>query len=624
MKFRHIILLAIGAVFITACNMTLAADVTPPPGYVPPTPVPTLGATYPASAPDVENGKVIYAEKCAPCHGETGLGDGEQGKELPVSVIPIGLPEIARKATPAKWYATVTQGNLDRFMPPFLSLSEQERWDVVAYAFTLHTTNEQVEAGKSLFEEACAGCAKYFGSQEMMSALSANDLVRMMREGAGEVPAFGKDFSDEEAYAVAAYIRTLTFAPPSAPIAASATEASAPAAAETPPAEGTPGAAEQAGAESEAGASTESVESVSAGRISGRIENRTGGALPSDLKVTLHGYDHGVNPSAGPQEILTLEAGVEPDGTYVFEDIEVIERQIFVAEVELDGLNYRSEFAVVPAGAVELTLPDIVVYATSDDYSVLQIDALHIFFDLAGEDTAQIFAVYSLVNPTDKTILVNMGGGQSVPFIAFPEGATGLGYEATQDTAPFLPTADGFAMPPSETPYGLIAFSSLPKTKEIKVSQPALLPVNKVTLYLPEGVNAKGAALTDNGVQTIQNTNFHLYTAPAFDRGETIEFTLSGKPKNTAVNPNPLQNQTFLIGIGALGVALVLAGVWMYLRERNAEEYFEEEDDNEFEDAESIMDAIIALDDLHRAGKIADEAYQQRRSELKKALKRKT
>ena len=44
---------------------------------------------------------------------------------------------------------------------------------------------------------------------------------------------------------------------------------------------------------------------------------------------------------------------------------------------------------------------------------------------------------------------------------------------------------------------------------------------------------------------------------------------------------------------------------------------------SEFEDPESLMDAIIALDDLHRAGKISDEAYQQRRNELKDALKRK-
>ncbi|NWF64995.1 MAG: cytochrome c, partial [Chloroflexi bacterium] len=118
MNLRHIILLTLGTIFLAACNMTLAADVTPPPGYVPPTPMPTLGPLFPNQAPDVENGKDIYTEKCAACHGQAGLGDGEQSKDLPVSVIPIGLPEFSRDATPAQWYATVTQGNLERFMPP--------------------------------------------------------------------------------------------------------------------------------------------------------------------------------------------------------------------------------------------------------------------------------------------------------------------------------------------------------------------------------------------------------------------------------------------------------------------------------------------------------------------------
>jgi hypothetical protein len=33
------------------------------------------------------------------------------------------------------------------------------------------------------------------------------------------------------------------------------------------------------------------------------------------------------------------------------------------------------------------------------------------------------------------------------------------------------------------------------------------------------------------------------------------------------------------------------------------------------------MDAIIALDDLHRAKKISEGAYQKRRTELKEILK---
>ena len=134
MKFRNIIFFVFVAVLLSACNFTLARDVTPPPGYVPPTPAPTHGPVYPAQAPNLQNGAAIYAEKCAPCHGETGMGDGPQAAQLPAPVAALGLPEVASQASPADWFLTVTLGNMDNFMPPFNSLSEQERWDVVAYA----------------------------------------------------------------------------------------------------------------------------------------------------------------------------------------------------------------------------------------------------------------------------------------------------------------------------------------------------------------------------------------------------------------------------------------------------------------------------------------------------------
>jgi hypothetical protein len=77
-----------------------------------------------------------------------------------------------------------------------------------------------------------------------------------------------------------------------------------------------------------------------------------------------------------------------------------------------------------------------------------------------------------------------------------------------------------------------------------------------------------------------------------------------------------------LIGAGALGIALILAGAWMYLRDRNrGEDSGVEEKDDEFESSEDVIDAIIALDDLHRARKISDEAYQKRRAGLKDILK---
>src|SRR5512139_1808952 len=104
MKFSTALAVLAAAVLLTACNFTLAEDIPPPPGYVAPTPMPTLGALYPASAPDVQNGAAIFAERCAPCHGATGLGDGPQSMQLPVTVPGIGLPEGARGASPAAWF----------------------------------------------------------------------------------------------------------------------------------------------------------------------------------------------------------------------------------------------------------------------------------------------------------------------------------------------------------------------------------------------------------------------------------------------------------------------------------------------------------------------------------------
>jgi len=618
MKLRHTLLLTIITVLLTACNQTLAADVTPPPNYKPPTPVPTLGPLYPAQAPDVENGKAIYAEKCEACHGDTGLGNGPQSKDLPVSVIPIGLPEFANDATPSAWYSVVTQGRLERFMPPFVSLSDQERWDVVAYAFTLRSTEEQLELGKDLFETNCADCGNAFTNLQMMSALSDDDLVKFVREGNANFPAFGSGFSDEEAYAVAAYIRTLTFAAPSAPVAVEATEAPVTAEAVTPSAE------ETATEDTPQAEVTE--EPVSVSMVKGQIDNRSGKDLPSDLQITLRGFDHGSNPSAGPTEFLNIQGDVNPDGSYAFE-VELVQSQIYLTELKVNGMSYQSEFAVVPAEASELMLEPIVIYPTTEDLSVLKVEELQIFFDLASEQ-AQIFAVYFVTNDSGSTVLVPMTDGQNIPFIAFPEGAVGLGFETTDNSAAFVPTENGFAMPPSETPYGLIAFASIPKTKEIKITQPALLSINSISLFLPEGMQAEGASLTDTGIQNLQGANFHVYTASSVAKDASLEFTLTGKPATVAESPDITQNQYVLIGVGALGVTLILAGVFMYLRDRKKNEEDEDEDgegeeDDQFDDTESIMDAVIALDDLHRAGKISDEAYKKRRAELANALKRK-
>jgi len=608
MKFRFaiIITLVLLGFLLSACNFTLAEDITPPPNYVPPTPAPTLGPLYPAQAPNTENGATIFAEKCAPCHGETGLGDGEQGIQLGVTVPAFGLPETARSASLAQWYTIVTRGNMKRFMPPFTSLSDQERWDVAAYAMTLHITQEEIEKGKQLFEKNCPDCSiDFFKDQSKTSSLSEVDLARIVRQGNEEVTALGTNLSDDEVWAVAAYLRTLAYATDSV------------ASVSTPSAKGTPVQTEQVAAANE---------QAGLGTVSGSVENKTGVDLPSNLKVTLRGYDHGADPGMGPQEVLELEGTVNPDNTFVFENVEIPLNRIFIAELTLEGMNLQSDFAIVKEGNTSVSLPSIKLYNKTEDTSALVIDEARIFFEY-GTDTVQVFNVYSFRNPSDETIVVKLNENSEIPFIKSPEGSSGFGYEPMQDSESFVQTEKGFAIPPSEKAYGLIAFASLPKAKELEFSQEFVLPITTVTVLLPEGVTAKSAQMTDLGVQAIQNFNFQIYELDNVSAGDKVAFTVSGTPKEaaSASTPETNSNKNLLIGAGALGIALVLAGVWIRVRVRDRNRPGEKDDiedeEDVFESPEDVMDAIIALDDLHRAKNISDEAYHKRRAELKEILK---
>ncbi len=625
MKLRHTILLAIIAAFLAACNFTLAEDVTPPPNYVPPTPVPTMGPLFPVSVPNVENGAAIYVEKCEACHGKTGMGDGVQGKQLPVPVAALGLPAIAQKALPSAWYTTVTQGNIDRFMPPFASLNDQERWDVVAYALSLHTTPKQIEEGKALFEANCADCVKDFSNLKMMSALSENDIIQIVKDGAGNIPAFGSKLKDDETLAVAAYIRTLTFA--SAPVAAidvPATEAVVNADAGTPSAEATPLAEGTAQAE----ATPEAAAVAGVGKVSGSIENQTGIVLAPDLKVTLFVYEHSGDMNAGPQEILKLDGVVNADGTFVFENVEIPESRIFAAETVVNDVTYKSEFAVVNAGDTELTLPPIKLFSTSSDFSKLSVQQAHIFLDVK-DGTLQVIEFFSIVNPTDTSILVPVTDSQ-MALAELPANMTSLGFDAQQGEVAPVQTADGFALPPSDKMYGVAAGFEMAYDKSAEIEIPFALGIPSGSLLTPVGVKLEGAGFTDMGPTDMgSGTMYQVYGFTEIKPGSVLKVKLSGQPDQTQApaatgTETTTPNNNLLIGIGAFGVVLILAGGWMFMRDRNKrEEELDEEDDNEFEDPESLMDAIIALDDLHRAGKLSDEAYQQRRNELKEALKRK-
>ncbi|MEW5938946.1 MAG: c-type cytochrome [Chloroflexota bacterium] len=635
MKLR-LVFIALAALLLAACSLSLAEDVTPPPNYVSPTPPPTLGPLFPPEAPSVERGAAIYADKCAPCHGPAGMGDGPDGKQLPVPVPALGLPQFYRPASPADWYGKVTRGNLERFMPPFSSLTEQERWDVVAYARSLHTSPEIIARGKTLFETNCANCPlDFFLDRAAMSALSEDELAALLKNGGQNVTAI-PNLTLEEYYAIADYLRTLAYSVPTpTPEPATTTptlpapeatatlapvESALPVPSETPAMVGvTPGVVDVTPTSltpATAGV-TGSVTPTPQGPV-GRVSGTITGSDVGGLTVTLHGYDHG---DAGPEENLTLTATTADDGSYAFENVEIPENRIFIVEFIYQTVTYQAEMVIAQKDQLEITVPALTVYPSLADFSGLTFKDAR-FFLTVTDQAVQIVGVYTLYNNTSNAITVE--STVDVPFLVIPDGSMDSGFDLTQDSAPLFTADNGFAIVPNEDPYGFVTFYTLPYPGKIQINQAFVLGAASVRVLVPEGLKVESDQLTQVGVQTFQETNYIEYSAAGLQAGESLVFNLSGKPKTPIVSSSD-SKQSLLIGVGALGLVLILAGVWMYLRDRNRldeeEVEAEQEKEDEFETQEELLDAIIALDDLHRAGKIEDDAFRTRRAELKARLK---
>jgi mono/diheme cytochrome c family protein len=608
MKLRFGSIIVLGALLLTACNFSLAADITPPPNYVSPTPLPTLGALYPTTASDLQNGAAIYVQHCAACHGDKGMGDGPQSMQLPVSVPPLGLREVAQAASPAQWYSIVSQGNLDRFMPPFVgALSDQERWDVVGYVLTLHTTADQIAEGRSLLEANCADCANKFKDQQKMAGLSESDLINIIKNGSSDIPAFGKNFTDSEAAAAAAYIRTLTFAAASGsvstPMAVSApTQALAIVNATQASAVVTPGV-------------------PGLGTVSGSLQLASGALSSTSLTITLHGYDPGSGQSSTPQEVFTRTAISASDGTFKFDNVAMPANRTFLADVSFGGIKYQSAFGTVPAGNNLLALTPIKLYDSTSDFKTLIFNQIHLYADFSTAGTVQVLEIYTFTNSTNKAVIISMDGS-TIPFIKLPEGAQNAGYQADQSGSQFVAADKGVAVVPSDKTYSIIAFFNLPYTGQVELKQPFVVDAPSVVLLIPDGMNVAGPQLTSLGVQSIQNVNYQELQASDLKAGDVLTFTVSGSPpqgSTSSTTTAPNSSQALFFAGGSLGLLMIAAGAFLFMRDRRR--LPEKESESEFESTDEVLDAMLALDDLHRGGKISDQAYHKRRTELKENLK---
>jgi hypothetical protein len=351
----------------------------------------------------------------------------------------------------------------------------------------------------------------------------------------------------------------------------------------------------------------------------------------------LHTFDH---DTATQQfsETATQEIPVAADGAYLFANLSMAQNRAYYVSVDYSGTTYESDPAIPQQDAkTSYDLP-VTIYDTTSDTSGLAAQQVHIILDYSKPDVVQVIEFFIITNPGTKTIVAAEKGGPVIK-VSLPKGYANLQFEQGAIGDRYIKTDDGFAdtgsVAPGAQKYQIVFAFDLPLPKpglfggqKLEFTQPLTIQANAVSVLVPEGVTLTSSTFTPGGPQDMGNgAKFEVYNATALEAGKTLEIAVSGAPKTTVQAPAGVNTtQNIIIGLGALGAVLILTGAWLYWRDRQRvaeidDEELDDEDEPEDEDPDEILDAIVALDDQFKAGNLSEEAYQERRAQLKSKLK---
>lgn len=600
------------ALFTAACG-SLGGE----PEIVSTIPAQSLEVGHPQTPPDLANGAQIFAARCASCHGIDGGGQGELVLSGQVPQMASFLdPETARVQSPDAWYETITNGRIENLMPPWRdALSEQERWDVALYTYTMHYSRDMLDIGQAIYQE-CAECHGLTGAGDGPEAASVGEIVpalndlqtmitlsdrniyNMVFEGAADaMPAYGDTLTDEEIRAVAAYTRTLMLANADQVIA-------------------------QAQMSPTAQATQAPIETTRSMTVRGVVTNGSeGGSVPEDLIVTLRAFDS-VALAVLPEFDRT--APVAEDGSFIFEEVRIDADKLYLAAVTYRERNFASGFAEPDMSADVLELP-IQIYELTDDPSVITVTGGVTRLRVIG-DSIEFQQLMQFRNTSDRlytSLELGTDGRYSSIELGLPPGAVILGFDDDRaytiaddgsrvyDMRPVLPGEERISLLSYLVPYGGGALIEYPVYYNVEGEIRYLVQPDSITL------TSEQSALI--GADEIGGEGYQVYGGTlTLEGGSLIRFELSGEALNAATLNGPaVVTSDSLVPIALIGGAVVL-GVVVIVLLLVSRKGSKQAGQNATIDR--LISEIAALDAQHESGEINHDLYHARRKELKARL----
>jgi mono/diheme cytochrome c family protein len=596
---------ALGAALLLVGLMVVATVQAAPPGQ------------SPTQTPSAMRGEALWAENCAPCHGVSGAGDGATAQSPQMANNPptdFTDRTAARERSLADMFAVTKEGRMDRLMPPWGGqLSDDQIWDVVAYAQTFATLPDDLAAGAVIYRENCQEChapdgsgtvpgAPDFTDAAAMASKSPQALFDVLSQGQGQMPAFsdqlsaegevpaggegtpgGKALTEEERWQVVDYLRTFSYEP-----------------------------------------------ITYEGVIAGQVKNATTGQPVGDVEVKLRRWQ-------GEAELspLTVQAGA--DGSFRFEGLDTTSHAFYRAEVLYNDVSFPGDFVNFDSDNSQLSLP-LNIYETTTSDEAISVERLH--FIVLGDQPGffSVLELYQFSNSGDRAYVgtVDENGLRETVHMALPSGAHNLFLQGGTLGVDFLETDDGLVatspiVPGKETFEAAFVYVVPYSGTTLSLDRPLYYDTASVNgLVLNVGAKLKSDVLTFGGERTAQGQTFLQYTAQDLKAGKVIPINLydldkiqfastSDSSNSSTVMPSTGLRQTTLLwvmlSLGVVAIAFTVS--YPSLRPRLGGETPVSESDLA-QERKRLLLTLARLDQAYEDGKLNETVYRRARA-LRKA-----
>ena len=352
---------------------------------------------------------------------------------------------------------------------------------------------------------------------------------------------------------------------------------------------------------------TPDIHSGVTGSITGHlIQGTAGGIIPVGSIVRLQVID-----MLGTES--SFDATVNTDGTYLFPNIFVLDSSAYRVSIDYSGAIFSSEFVVGTAASPNMIL-DTLIYETTDDPSVLQINMVLSQIDMISENSLQVWQMITVSNLSDRVYIRQNAIGQNIS-VAVPV-PMGFNLSTENDLARFTyDTINGIiydsrpVLPFVEHNFHLIY--TVPFTGSFIVNQRFDYPFSgPYEVYADASLlSLSGNSWRDSGTQTVAGITYAgIGLIEGSATGQNLQFT---------INRNFQMSRAVLAyGLILLGLVFIIGASLLYWRNRvkSANPTI-----GNSEEAE-LMKTIADLDERFEAKQISKKAYERERKALKARL----